>query len=91
MACRDAPLKLPVQPCVGTAALEPTQDAAPDEHAEGHAQLLEYPVYTKPPSWRGLEVPDVLRSGHHGQVAAWRREQALRRTAERRPDLLADL
>ena len=66
------------------------ESLAEESHAEGHAQLLEYPVYTKPPSWRGLEVPDVLRSGHHGQVAAWRREQALQRTAERRPDLLAD-
>jgi tRNA (guanine37-N1)-methyltransferase len=51
--------------------------------------LLEYPVYTKPPSWRGLDVPDVLLSGHHGNVARWRQEQRLRRTRERRPDLLA--
>ncbi len=50
--------------------------------------LLEYPVYTKPALWRGLEVPPVLLSGHHGQVAAWRLEQARARTAERRPDLL---
>ncbi|MFT4109142.1 tRNA (guanosine(37)-N1)-methyltransferase TrmD [Propionicimonas sp.] len=50
--------------------------------------LLEYPVYTKPASWRGLEVPAVLLSGHHGEVARWRLEQARRRTAERRPDLL---
>jgi tRNA (guanine37-N1)-methyltransferase len=50
--------------------------------------LLEYPVYTKPASWRGLDVPPVLLSGHHGQVAAWRREQALQRTTERRPDLI---
>ena len=50
--------------------------------------LLEYPVYTKPPSWRGLDVPDVLLSGHHEQIAAWRLEQARARTAERRPDLL---
>ncbi|GAA4103547.1 tRNA (guanine37-N1)-methyltransferase [Nocardioides kongjuensis] len=58
---------------------------------ESHAQggLLEYPVYTKPPLWRGHEVPAVLRSGDHGKVAAWRHEQAVRRTAERRPDLLA--
>ncbi|RLV56950.1 tRNA (guanosine(37)-N1)-methyltransferase TrmD [Aeromicrobium phragmitis] len=56
---------------------------------ESHAGegLLEYPVYTKPSSWRGREVPDVLLSGHHGQIAAWRREEALRRTRERRPDL----
>jgi tRNA (guanine37-N1)-methyltransferase len=51
--------------------------------------LLEYPVYTKPASWRGLDVPEVLLSGHHGNVAGWRHEQRLRRTAERRPDLLS--
>src|SRR4051794_1662627 len=49
--------------------------------------LLEYPVYTKPASWRGHEVPEVLLSGDHGRIAAWRGEQALRRTAQRRPDL----
>jgi tRNA (guanine37-N1)-methyltransferase len=49
--------------------------------------LLEYPVYTKPAQWRGLEVPEVLLSGDHGRIAAWRRDQSLRRTAERRPDL----
>jgi tRNA (guanine37-N1)-methyltransferase len=56
-----------------------------ESHQDG---LLEYPVYTKPAEWRGLEVPAVLLSGDHGQIAAWRRDQALRRTAERRPDLL---
>ncbi|MEV0946258.1 tRNA (guanosine(37)-N1)-methyltransferase TrmD [Rhodococcus sp. NPDC049939] len=50
--------------------------------------LLEGPSYTRPASWRGLDVPPVLLSGDHARVAAWRREQALRRTAERRPDLL---
>jgi tRNA (guanine37-N1)-methyltransferase len=50
--------------------------------------LLEYPVYTKPASWRGLEVPAVLLSGHHGQVASWRLEQSRQRTSDRRPDLL---
>ena len=50
--------------------------------------LLEGPVYTKPPSWRGLDVPEVLLSGHHEKIAAWRREQALKRTHLRRPDLL---
>jgi tRNA (guanine37-N1)-methyltransferase len=54
------------------------------------AGLLEYPVYTKPLTWRGLSVPDVLVSGHHAKVAAWRREQSLARTKQRRPDLLAD-
>jgi len=53
--------------------------------------LLEYPVYTKPASWRGLDVPEVLLSGHHGRVARWRRVERLRRTAARRPDLLAAL
>lgn len=51
--------------------------------------LLEYPVYTKPASWRGHDVPDVLLSGHHGQIATWRHEQRLTRTAQRRPDLMA--
>jgi tRNA (guanine37-N1)-methyltransferase len=50
--------------------------------------LLEYPVYTKPPSWRGYDVPEVLLSGNHGRIAAWRHEESVRRTAERRPDLL---
>ena len=59
-----------------------------ESHAPGHDRLLEYPVYTKPETWRGLSVPDVLLSGHHGQVAAWRRAQAIERTWQRRPDLL---
>jgi tRNA (guanine37-N1)-methyltransferase len=53
--------------------------------------LLEYPAYTKPASWRGYDVPQVLLSGHHGAIVRWRREQALRRTAERRPDLVVRL
>lgn len=61
------------------------------EESHGADGLLEYPVYTKPPTWRGLDVPEVLLSGHHGNVARWRRDQALRRTAERRPDLIARL
>ncbi|HYO02932.1 MAG TPA: tRNA (guanosine(37)-N1)-methyltransferase TrmD [Mycobacterium sp.] len=56
-----------------------------DSHSDG---LLEGPSYTRPPSWRGLDVPPVLLSGDHGKVASWRREQALQRTRERRPDLL---
>jgi tRNA (guanine37-N1)-methyltransferase len=59
-----------------------------ESHADG---LLEYPVYTRPATWRGREVPDVLRSGHHGRVAAWRREQSLLRTMRRRPDLVERL
>ena len=62
------------------------ESLAEESHAGG---LLEYPVYTRPPSWHGLEVPGVLLSGDHGAVARWRRDVALRRTAERRPDLLA--
>lgn len=58
------------------------------EESHGAAGLLEYPVYTKPPTWADLAVPDVLLSGHHGRIARWRRDQALVRTAQRRPDLL---
>jgi len=61
------------------------------EESHGVAGLLEYPVYTKPPSWAGLEVPDVLLSGHHAKIARWRRDTALERTAARRPDLIAAL
>jgi tRNA (guanine37-N1)-methyltransferase len=56
-----------------------------DSHASG---LLEYPHYTRPPEFRGWVVPEVLLSGDHGKVDRWRREQALRRTWQRRPDLL---
>ncbi|MFD0969964.1 tRNA (guanosine(37)-N1)-methyltransferase TrmD [Plantactinospora endophytica] len=61
---------------------------AEESHAHG---LLEAPVYTKPPSWRGQDVPEILRSGDHGRIARWRRDQALIRTAGRRPDMLAAL
>ncbi len=61
------------------------------EESHGQGGLLEAPVYTRPLDWRGLAVPGVLRSGHHGRIAAWRRDLALARTAERRPDMLADL
>lgn len=53
--------------------------------------LLEAPLYTKPPVWRDRAVPEILRSGDHGRIARWRRDQALLRTARRRPDLLAAL
>jgi tRNA (guanine37-N1)-methyltransferase len=57
---------------------------------ESHsAGLIEYPHYTRPAVWESREVPPVLRAGHHGEVARWRREQQLLRTLERRPDLLA--
>ncbi|GGO93757.1 tRNA (guanosine(37)-N1)-methyltransferase TrmD [Wenjunlia tyrosinilytica] len=52
------------------------------------ADLLEGPVYTKPPEWRGRTVPEVLLSGHHGKIARWRRDEAFRRTAALRPDLI---
>ena len=55
------------------------------------AGLLEGPAYTRPPSWRGHEVPAVLLSGDHAAIARWRRDEALRRTAQRRPDLLPAL
>ena len=61
------------------------------EESHGAAGLLEYPVYTKPPRWAGLEVPEVLRSGHHGRIARWQRDQALARTSSRRPDRVAAL
>lgn len=61
------------------------------EESHGAAGLLEYPVFTKPPVWQGLEVPEVLQSGHHARIARWRRDEALRRTAARRPDLLVTL
>ena len=56
-----------------------------DSHAKG---LLEHPQYTRPFEFRGVEVPDVLISGHHAQIAHWRHRESLRRTWERRPDLL---
>jgi tRNA (guanine37-N1)-methyltransferase len=64
-----------------------SSDAWRDE-SHSNDGLLEYPQYTRPVDFRGLRVPDVLLSGHHAQVAAWRRRQALERTRERRPELL---
>src|SRR5690606_36479824 len=52
------------------------------------AGLLEGPVHTKPPHWRGRGIPDVLLSGHHGRIARWRRDEALKRTTAHRPDLI---
>jgi tRNA (guanine37-N1)-methyltransferase len=62
--------------------------AQQDSFSDG---LLEGPAYTRPESWRGLDVPEVLRSGNHAAIARWRRDRALERTAARRPDLLAAL
>jgi tRNA (guanine37-N1)-methyltransferase len=61
-----------------------------DSHSPDLGRLLEGPSYTRPPSWRGLDVPDVLLSGDHARIAAWRREVSLQRTRERRPDLFGD-
>ena len=61
------------------------------EESHGAAGLLEYPVYTRPARWRGHDVPEVLLSGHHANIARWRRDRALERTARRRPDMVAAL
>lgn len=60
---------------------------AEESHGAGE-HLVEYPQYTRPAEFRGHRVPDILLSGHHANIARWRRAEALRRTAERRPDLL---
>ncbi|MBN1256768.1 MAG: tRNA (guanosine(37)-N1)-methyltransferase TrmD, partial [Planctomycetes bacterium] len=60
------------------------------EEESFEAGRLDYPHYTQPAVWNGLEVPEILRSGDHARIEAWRREEALRRTRERRPDLLAE-
>ena len=61
-----------------------------ESHSTGNEQLLEYPNYTKPPVWRDRAVPEVLLSGNHALIAKWRRERAMERTRERRPDLLGE-
>ena len=68
----------------GVLGAEGAQDR--DSHAQG---LLEGPHYTRPAEFRGMGVPEVLTSGHHAEVERWRRHQALKRTWEQRPDLLA--
>ena len=74
-----------------TARLLPGVLGAAASHQEDSftTGLLDYPEYTRPPSFRGMGVPDVLLSGHHGRVEEWRRTQARERTEKRRPDLLA--
>ncbi len=62
------------------------QSLEEESHAHG---LLEYPQYTRPAEYRGMAVPEILLSGHHAEIARWRREQSIARTAARRPDLLA--
>lgn len=61
------------------------------EESHSREGLLEYPVYTQPPQWEGLEVPQVLRGGNHQKIRRWRRDQALLRTTERRPDMVESL
>lgn len=63
------------------------QSIAEESHG-AHSALIEYPQYTRPASYRGREVPEVLRSGHHAEIDRWRTEQSRRRTARWRPDLL---
>ena len=63
-------------------------NAASVEEESFSAGLLEYPQYTKPPVWNNRPIPEVLLSGHHGDIARWRREEAEKVTRERRPDLL---
>ena len=65
-------------------ALGDEESTREESFSEG---LLEYPQYTRPAEFEGMRVPEVLVSGHHGEVARWRTEQRLRRTRERRPDL----
>ena len=65
------------------------QSVMDDSFAPGAMEgLLEGPIYTKPPRWRELEVPEILLSGDHAKIAAWRHQQSLERTRQRRPDLL---
>ena len=65
-----------------------SDESAVDETFSGSAGLLEYPQYTRPEEFRGAKVPDVLRGGHHAEIAKWRHEQSLERTERVRPDLL---
>ncbi len=67
-----------------------SRSAVEDSFADGADGLLEAPAYTKPADWRGLAVPPVLLSGNHGEIARWRRERSVERTARMRPDLLPD-
>ncbi len=62
---------------------------AEESYSGSLVNLLEYPGYTKPASWRGMDVPEVLLSGHHAKIDQWRRDQAMALTRLRRPDLLA--
>ena len=65
-------------------------DAASPREESFADDLLEHPQYTRPADYRGWTVPDVLLSGHHAEIEKWKQEQRLRRTRQRRPDLLGD-
>jgi tRNA (guanine37-N1)-methyltransferase len=69
-------------------ALGSETSARHDSFSEG---LLDFPHYTRPPEFRGMRVPEVLTGGHHGEIARWRRLQALRKTRRNRPDLFERL
>lgn len=71
-------------------ALGHDESAHHESFSPGSERLLDHPHYTRPPVWQDAAVPDVLLSGNHAQIEAWRREQARQRTRERRPDLLPD-
>ena len=84
--------KLPAKLIEAVARLLPGVVGNPEsltEESFGHGNLLEYPHYTRPEEFRGMRVPEVLLSGDHGKIRAWREAEALRRTARRRPDLVA--
>ena len=82
MACIDAAVRLL------PGALNDDESARQDSFNETTSGLLDSPHYTRPEVYQGLEVPEILRSGHHAKIAAWRREQSLALTAARRPELI---
>lgn len=82
MACIDAAVRLL------PGALNDNESARQDSFNEATSGLLDSPHYTRPENYHGMEVPEVLRSGHHANIAAWRRRQSLALTAVRRPDLI---
>ena len=65
-------------------------ERSPEEESFSNPNLLEAPAYTKPADFRGLKVPDILYSGHHAKIEEWKKEMALKRTRENRPDLLGE-
>jgi len=69
-------------------ALGHEESAHHESFSPGSSRLLDHPHYTRPPVWQDMPVPDVLLSGNHAQIEAWRKEQSIKRTKERRPDLL---